>query len=649
MLDVATIVDNLIYVDRAPARNMESQVSALQSKVSAYQSLNTKLSALSDSVNSLLYGDSEAPLAIPYTFMERYSDSVFSRCAVTSSDDDAISATSSGAPAAGTYSITVSSLAQAISMASSNFADTISAAIGIGTLTITTGTNSPVTVTINSSNNTLSGVRDAINSAGAGVTATIINDGSSAPYRLLITANDTGTANSFSVADSLSGGQALGITQIQAATDAQFVINGASITKSSNSISDVIDGVTINLKQLTANPVTLKVEKDVDSVVDALNKFVSAYNAVNTFIGGQFTYNSTTGKGGVLSGDSTLRRIQSTLQNQITQSISNRFTSYGVIGQVGLQFNRDGSLTLNESKLREALTDNFTGVAALFLGDGTPFGGTTLSDSRVAYNGRTSATQAGTYSIQIDSLAQKASAVGTQTVVNLLDNETLTITDGTRSAILALLQNDSLPTVLSKINSALSAQNMAVTAMDDGTGKIKISTNNYGSSQTVTVVSDKDGGPGTTGFGTSPTVASGLDISGTINGHAATGNGLTLTGAAGQPEEGLMLSISQTTTGSYGTITVASASQGVEGASILINLYSVLDGITDPLSGPIHNATDGLNKNINYLNDAISDFDARLEREQEMLTAQFNQADEALRLLSVTQSSLSSQINSLSK
>ncbi len=649
VLDVGTIVDNLIYVESAPVRHMQRQVTTLQNKMSAFQSLNTKLSTLSDSVNTLLFGESQVPLLKPYSFSERLSASIFTKCKVTSSDDEKVSASASNVTSAGSYSISVSSLAQAKSMASSSFADRTSTLTGTGTITITTGSKDPITVTIGSSNNTLIGVRNAINNANAGVTASIINDGSATPYRLLITANDTGTANSFTITDNLSGGQSLGLTQMQAASDAEFTVNGVNITKSSNSVSDVISGVTIALKAVTTSSVTLHVEKDIDSIVDALNKLVSSYNEVNSYINSQFTYNSATKSAGVLAGDSTLRRIQSTLQNQVIQSVANRFTSYRVASQVGLKFNRDGSLTLDETQLRSALSTNFTGVAALFLGDGTPSGSATVSDSRVMYNGQTEATQAGTYSIQIDSLAQQAAATGTQTVTSLSDDETLTITYGATSAVVTLLQNDSLSTVLSKINGALSVQGMAVTAADDGTGKIKITTNNYGSSQTITVVSDKDSLDGTTGFGTSLVIASGMDIAGSIGGHAAIGDALMLTGAGGQPEEGLSLSIAQTTTGSYGSVTVASATEGFEGASILMNLHSLLDGITDPLSGPIHNSTDALSQNIKAINVEISRYQDRLEARRKLLADEFNRADEALRLLTVTQSSLSNQISALSK
>jgi flagellar hook-associated protein 2 len=453
-LDVASIVDSLINVDSAPIRRMQSQVSTFQSKVSAFQNLNTKISNLLDNVNSLLYGNTDAPLLQPSSFADRLSESVFNQCKVTSSDESVVSATASNATS-GTYSINVSNLASAQSLSSDSFASATSA-VGTGTLTLTKG-GQDYTVTIDSSNATLSGVCTAINNANAGVTATVINDGSSStPYRLLITANDTGTANSVVVSENLSGGSAINIATIagQEAKDAEFTVNGISIKKSSNTVSDVINGVTFTLKDQTTTPATLYVVKDLDAIVKGFNDFIATYNGINTGINGQFTYNSTTKKAGLLSGDSTLRSIQSTLQSQISQSVSNQFTSYGIAGQVGLEFNRDGSLSLDETKFRSALSSNFKSVAALFLGD-----------------------------------------------------------------------------------------------------------------------SGNDG--------------------------------------------------------------------------IFANLQIRLDGITDPIEGPIHNATDSLDQNIKMINKEILSYQDRLDVEREMLTFQFGKADEALRLLTVSQASLSSQLSKL--
>ena len=649
VLDVQTIVDNLINADSAPVQNMQSEVSTLQTELSAYQSLNTQLSTLSNDVNTMLFGSAEAPVIQPYSYSDRLAASIFSQCTATSTDNSTVSVTASNGTAGGSYSIEVGNLAQAESMASSGFADATSTQTGTGTITIATGSSNPVIITINSQNNTLSGVQDAINNANAGVTASIVNSGSSTnPYQLLITANNTGTANSFTVTPSLSGGQALSFKQSQPPIDAQFSVNGVNITKSSNTVSDVIDGVTLTLNGKTDNPVTVTVAADTNSIISALQKVVSDYNAINSFITSQFTYNTTTNTAGVLAGDSTLRNIQSSLQTPVNELVSNRYTNYEMAGQIGLAFDQNGNLTLDTGELQDALANNFTAVAALFLGDGTPAGGVTASDPRVSYAGETSATQSGTYSVHVDSPAQQASVVGGQTVTTLSADENLTITSGTGSAMVSLLTGDSLSTVLSKINSALSNQGMAIQATDDGTGKIQITTNGYGSAQNITVVSDGDGSAGTTGFGSLPASSTGADIVGEINGDPAVGNGLTLTGAAGQPEEGLSLSIAQSTTGDYGTVTVAPATQGVEGSSVLTSLFDIMQGLTDPLSNSIQSATDGINQNITALNQSISDYQARLETERQMLTDEYNQADEALRMLTLNQAQLTSQLATLS-
>jgi flagellar hook-associated protein 2 len=645
VLDVGSIVDNLIYVDSAPVRQMQSKVTTLQSKVSAYQSLNTKLSALSDKVNTMLFGSTQAPLIQPYDFADRLSDSIFSKCKATSSSNDMISVTSSNATAGGSYTISATNLAKAQSSASNGFADKDTTTIGTGSFEITKG-GSTTSIAIDTSNNTLEGLKTAINNADAGVTATIVNDGSASPYKLLIRANDSGTANSFSInAAKLTGGQALTFAPTQGAEDATFSVNGLSVTKSSNTVSDVIEGVTFTLKDESGSPVTITVEQDIDSIVTALKDFVSAYNTVSSSINAQFAYNSTTKTAGVLAGDSTLRQIQSKLQTLITQGIDNRFTSYGVTGQVGIEFNRDGSLTLNETKLRDTLATDFTGVAALFLGNGAAPNDGVASDARVSNIGKTSATQSGTYTVKVNTLAQQALLTGSEIIdsVNGLSNaETLTISSGSLSIPVSLSAGDTIQTILTKINGALTF----ATATDDGTGKIQIASNAYGSSQTITVSSDHEGA-GSAGFTIAPATANGVDITGEIGGNAAIGNGLTLTGALGQLEEGLSVTIAQDVVGDYGTVTLAD-SGGYEGSSILMNLFSALDGITDPLQGPVHNATDGLNQSISAINDMIASYQTRLDKEREMLTLEFTRADQALRLMSVAQAQLTSQLGSLS-
>lgn len=650
-LDVQTLVDQLIKLERAPIERFERQTTNLQSKVKALQSFNTKLSTLLNKLDNALYKGETALLSVPAGFARRFAKSIFAVRNASSSDESAVLAVAAKGASVGSYAVTVSSLAKARTEASANFADTDTTRAGTGTIVIQVGTKDAVTINIDETNNTLEGVRAAINNANAGVSATILNDGSSSPYRLLLTAKGTGTANAFTVTENLTGGQALNLTETQAAVDAQFTVNGISLTKSSNTVSDVISGVTFTLKATTAAPVEVTVEADTDAAIAGLKELIDAYNEVASFANSQARYNAETKQAGILAGDATLRNTILKIQDALTRQITSSFTGLRYVGEVGLRFNTDGSMSLDETKLRSALESDLTGVAALFLGDGAA--GTaeniSVSDPRVTYNSKAAATQAGTYAVEITGLAQPASAVGGQTISSLAQDETLTITYGAVQTTVDLLSGDSLTTVLDKINAALAGNGVAAAASDDGTGRIMVTTTGYGSSEAITVVSNVDNIAGSTGFGTTPTTATGTDIAGSINGNAAIGSGFTLTGASGNPEEGLGLTIAQSATGGYGTVTFTPATAGEESDGILVGLRTMLKSVTDPLSGPIHRTTDAFNNTIKNLDQQISKYEDRLEVRRQQLLQEYTRADQALKMMSVLQSSLSNQLGTLSQ
>lgn len=644
-LDVQTIVDGLISIESAPITRMQSQTSTLQSKISAFQGLNTRLSTLLSKVDSLLYNGDTPPLSVPGTFEDRFSGSVFAATKATSSDETVLKATASAGATSGSYSVSVLGLAKAQTDVADGVLDKTASIGDVGKLDISVGGAAAVSVDINSGNNTLQGIRDAINAANAGVTASIVNDGSATPYRLVITANKSGLSNGFTLTKTNWQGTALNFTNKVAAADAHINLGGIDIYRSSNTISDVIEGTTLELRNLSAAAVSVSVAPNLDSMASAIKDVVSSYNDVNSAISSQSRYNATTKTAGILAGDSTLRDIQSKLQSIVTQMVSNGHTSYSVLSQVGIKFNSDGSLTFDETKFRDAANSNLTSVAALFLGDGA------ITDGRVTYNGQTSATQAGTYGVQVTGLATQASVVGTKQVGTLGSDEILTINYGAAQTSVNLLSGNSLSDVVGLINSAFSSAGIGASAVDDGNGHLKILTTAYGSSQTLSVTSNLLLADSPTGFGSdAPASNTGIDIAGTINGHAAVGSGLTLTGSSGlgYPEEGLSLSIAQTLTGSYGSVTASSGSTNPDGTSPIVNLHSSLKNITNPLTGPIHNSTDSLNQSIRALNDRISDYQDRLELRRAYLTAEYSKADQALRLLTVNQTSLSSQTSSLS-
>jgi flagellar hook-associated protein 2 len=234
--------------------------------------------------------------------------------------------------------------------------------------------------------------------------------------------------------------------------------------------------------------------------------------------------------------------------------------------------------------------------------------------------------------------------------VTTLDlDETLTVTFGSTVTTVDLTGGSTLAQAVDAINAALAQDGIPALALNDGADHLRFRTNGYGSTHSITVVSDRPASAGSTGIGTTPLTGAGSDIQGTINGNAAVGSGNKLTGAEGFPEEGLALTIAQTTTGSYGSLTLSSDYPGVAGSSPLINLQAALDSIMDPLEGPIHASTDALNDTIADISHRISDYEDRLEVRREILLREFPRADEALRMLGVLQNSLSNQMASLSK
>jgi flagellar hook-associated protein 2 len=382
-LDVKTIVSQLMTTEQGRTNALNKKEASYNAKLSAIGSLKSALSTLQASAQTLNL------------------TSTFSTVTPSVADSSVLSASINGVATAGSYNIEVQSLAQSQKLISGNFAST-STVVGSGTLTIDMGTYSdagspPVTftadadveqktITIDSSNNTLQGIRDAINSANIGVSATIINDGSN--YRLSLSSKDSGTANEIRIGVTESGGAGLAqlaydasaggvsnLTQNVAAKDAVIKVDGITITKSSNTITDAIQGVTLNLTKEMASGTTTKLTltHDTTAASKAVHSFVDAYNAVNKLIADSTAYNSTTGQSSVLTGDSTLRTVQSQLRSTLSGSILGAPAGLSVLSDAGVNFQLDGSLKVNDDKLSAALADPQKDLSRLFVtsADGT--------------------------------------------------------------------------------------------------------------------------------------------------------------------------------------------------------------------------------------------------------------------------------------
>ncbi|MBS1146685.1 MAG: flagellar hook protein [Proteobacteria bacterium] len=381
-IDVPSLVSQLMAVERRPIDKLTAKIASYETKISSFGTLSSLVSGFQTAAKNL--------------------NTSLQKVAATPSDASVFAATAGSTAVPGNYTMNVSQLAQSQNLVATGQTSS-TAAIGDGTATtvtfdlgaisfdplnggsLTNGVYSGATftsngsgtasITIDSSNNTLEGIRDAINTAAAGVTATIVNDGSGTPYRLALSSSSTGVSNSFKITTSGGDGSInslLGydpegtqnLTQTLAAQNAQLTVNGIAITSASNTVSEAIQGVTLTLKNPTTTPASLTVARDTTAINTAAASFVDAYNALASQIKSRSAYGTTTTGGGSLAGDGTLRVMQDQLRGILMTPASGGTLT--TLTQVGISFQKDGSLLLDSSKLNSAIATNFSDVTNLF-------------------------------------------------------------------------------------------------------------------------------------------------------------------------------------------------------------------------------------------------------------------------------------------
>lgn len=416
-LAIESIVSGLMSLEKQPLTQLQTRISSYNTKLSAYGTLKSGLSNFQTAVDKLS------------------TAAKFNAQSATLTDATSMTASTDGTATAGNYSIAVSQLATSQKLASKSYAATTSV-VGTGTLTISFGKYTPATTTpsapaaftnnsdkssisisIDSTNNTLAGIRDAINAKNASVTASIVNDGTG--NRLVINSKDSGENNSLKIdvtdADTTntdtSGLSALAydplasessgqnLTQLVAAKNALLTVDGLSVSKASNTLTDVIQGVTLNLKAVTSTSNTLTVSTDVDTIEASVKSFVDAYNTLNTSIRNltKFVEGGSSSNGPLL-GDSTTRDIAVKLKAMLSQS-SSTATTYKTLSDIGIKSSgSDGSLSIDSTKLKEVLSSNLSDIAKIFAPSAT------TTDPQVSYLSSSDKTQSGTYSIQVSQL-----------------------------------------------------------------------------------------------------------------------------------------------------------------------------------------------------------------------------------------------------
>jgi flagellar hook-associated protein 2 len=422
-INIAGIVGELMEIERIPLNRLEAQKTQFDARISSLGKIKSSLSAFQSALSSLTTSAGLQPTS------------------ASSSNTAFVTASGTNSAVTGNYSVEITNLASRQKLVAAGQADA-TAAIGTGTsttLTIDLGTISGGTltagkytgasfnsgssfdVTIDSNNNTLEGIRDAINDANQGVTATIVNDGdASNPYRLVLSSSESGVDQSIKIsvageadiatllAHDPANDTGQNLTENVTAADAAFTVDGIAITKSSNTVTDVIQGVTLDLVAETTGPVTISVSQDTDSTTSIIENFISAYNDLRELINEETASGIGDTEEGVFAGDSATRSIYNTLRDEMIQAPTGlTSTTYTNLSSIGISFQTDGSLALDSAKLSTAIQDDSDSVSELFSSaDGYATRLDSILSDMVDYGG-TIDTRTDGYKDRVDSLEDR--------------------------------------------------------------------------------------------------------------------------------------------------------------------------------------------------------------------------------------------------
>lgn len=364
-LQAEQIIASLMAVERKPLQALQGQEKDIKTKVSSFgqlQSLFSDLQGASRDLGSVM---------------------LWNQTKATCSDSNAISVASANGAAVGTYNVSVDHLAEAQTVSSRAFPDA-QTPLSAGKLTIELGqwTGAPVTgfspkagssavsITIGSGDTSLSRIRDKINNANAGVTASIVRDASGA--RLSLVSKETGESNAFRVSvveDADDGDASSGLSALtfdrhaaqspmslnQEARNAAATINGIQVSSTSNTLDNVAEGLTLSLMSRSTTPVAINVTQDTDAVKAGIDAFVKSFNGIASYLKSQTRYDAGSKVAGPLQGDRTAISLQGRLRAVLNQATS-ASQQYTRLSDVGIVMKADGTLETKSSKLTNAMS-----------------------------------------------------------------------------------------------------------------------------------------------------------------------------------------------------------------------------------------------------------------------------------------------------
>ena len=350
-IDVQSLANNLVQAESAPQQALiQKKIDVSNASISGYGTLLSGVSALQSAFAAL------------------QDSSTISPATVQSTDTASFLATSMpGVEAAtGFHQVHVTAVAKAQSEISTSFVDRTSIINGGAAFTLTITPLNGTAKTLNlAANSKASDVVSAVNSSGTGVTASVVNTGGAqTPYKIVINSNVTGIAGGFSITDS-SG--ALGLTNVTPAQDANLTVDGVSMSRSSNQITDAIKGVSLTLFAENSSPTVLQVTRDNSALNSNIANLVKTYNELQkTMKTLGDSQSSDPVNGGKLANDSMLRQVQSMVRNMVTGDSTAPGGKFKALRDIGVTLQVDGSLQTDSSKLQSALDNNLVDIVTMF-------------------------------------------------------------------------------------------------------------------------------------------------------------------------------------------------------------------------------------------------------------------------------------------
>lgn len=450
---------------------------------------------------------------------------------------------------------------------------------------------------------------------------------------------------------------------METAQDAVVEVGNSTIAKSSNTITDVIQGVTLNLlKADSSSTLTLTVSTDTATAKKNITAFVDAYNVVAEFLNKQLSFDPKVKVANPLLGDFTLQTIRRKLGDIMTGTIPGiPDTSFNSLSSIGIKSDsKTGKMSIDDSKLTNAINKDPNTVAKLFVGLAT------ATDSTVKFESKTAKTQPGVYSVSVQAAPEQAafsqvaklsgggdarndlSSTGltaAETLVFLFSKNNTASSPDLTTATVTLAAGSTINTIVNDLNSAFATNKIALSASNDS-GKLEIKSTDFGKDMFFQVSTNIDAASGQilkdiNGSAGETLKDSGVNISGFINNHTATGLGNKLTGAPGFAEEGLVISTKSSATGGKGTVTVSSG--------IADQLSTVLASFTNDTTGILKTKTDAIQKTIDGIKAEQKKIEKKLAAKEESLRAQFVRLETVLAEFKSTSNFLSGQLSNLPK